>query len=60
MDVSMKRALIFAALVLCVSLSSCQCAEKPDIGPVEEEEGQAAVQTVPSGTSVSGLSVHRT
>jgi hypothetical protein len=37
----MKRLLIFAALLLTVGLSSCQCADKPDIGPVEGEEEQS-------------------
>ena len=40
----MKRLLIFAALLICVGLSSCQCAEKPDIGPVEGEDEQATVR----------------
>lgn len=39
----MQRFLIFAAMLICVGLSSCQCAEKPDIGPVEGEDEQAAV-----------------
>jgi hypothetical protein len=38
----MKRRLAFAALVLSVGLSSCQCSEKPDIGPVEDDDSQAA------------------
>jgi hypothetical protein len=37
----MKRLLIFAALLLTVGLSSCQCAEKPDIGPVEGDDEQS-------------------
>lgn len=37
----MKRALIFAVLVLCAGLSSCQCADKPDVGPVEGENQQS-------------------
>jgi hypothetical protein len=44
----MKRALIFAVLLLSVGLSSCQCADKPDIGPVEGEDEEAAVQYAPS------------
>jgi len=44
----MKRLLIFAALVLCTSLSSCQCADKPDIGPVEGEDTQAQHHVTPS------------
>ena len=27
----------FAAIALCLGLSSCQCSWKPDVGPVEEE-----------------------
>ena len=37
----MTRALLFAALLLTVGLSSCQCADKPDIGPVEGEDEQS-------------------
>ncbi len=44
----MKRLLIFAAIVLCAGLSSCQCANKPDIGPVEGEEEQAQIHVTPS------------
>lgn len=36
----MKRVLIFAVLVLSLGLSSCQCSEKPDVGPVEGQEAQ--------------------
>ncbi len=43
----MKRVLIFAVIFLSVGLSSCQCAEKPDIGPVEGEDEEAAVQSAP-------------
>lgn len=32
----MKRMLIVAVLFLAFGLSSCQCSDKPDIGPVEE------------------------
>ena len=39
----MRRYLLFTALVLCFGLSSCQCADKPDIGPVDDGEGQAQV-----------------
>jgi hypothetical protein len=42
----MKRVLIFAVIVLSVGLSSCQCADKPDIGPVEGDDEQSAVQPV--------------
>ncbi|MCS3628014.1 hypothetical protein [Salinibacter ruber] len=37
----MKRSLVFAALLLCASLTSCQCADQPDVGPVEGEDDQA-------------------
>ena len=37
----MKRSLVFAALLLCASLTSCQCANQPDVGPVEGEDEQA-------------------
>jgi hypothetical protein len=39
----MKRLLIFTAIILCAGLSSCQCADKPDIGPVEDDEQQSQV-----------------
>lgn len=55
----MKRVLIFAALVLSVGLSSCQCADKPDIGPVEEDNEQDSVQTGSAERSVSASSLHR-
>ena len=44
----MKRTLIFLALVLSFGLSSCQCAEKPDVGPVEGEDTQAHVEPSPT------------
>lgn len=48
----MKRLLVFVALVLCASLVSCQCAEDPDVGPIEGDEKSAqAVQVVPSPLS---------
>jgi hypothetical protein len=37
----MKRLLVFVALVLCTGLASCQCADQPDVGPVEDEDEQA-------------------
>jgi hypothetical protein len=37
----MKRLLIVAVVLLCVGLSSCQCANKPDVGPVEGEDEQS-------------------
>jgi hypothetical protein len=37
----MKRILIVAAVLLSVGLSSCQCADKPDVGPVEGEDQQS-------------------
>lgn len=37
----MKRSLLFAVLLLAASLGSCQCAEEPDVGPVEGD-GQTA------------------
>lgn len=41
----MRRSLVFVALFLCASLVSCQCAEKPDVGPVEgDEESTQATQ----------------
>jgi uncharacterized membrane-anchored protein len=53
----MKRILIFVAIVLCVGLSSCQCADKPDIGPVEGEDEQAAVRPVTPAPSSSAAAL---
>jgi hypothetical protein len=39
----MRRLFAFAALLLCFGLSSCQCSEKPDIGPVENDDQQSTV-----------------
>jgi hypothetical protein len=39
----MKRLLTFVALFLVVGLSSCQCSDKPDIGPVEGDDEQSAL-----------------
>ena len=50
----MTRTLIFLALVLSVGLSSCQCADKPDVGPVEDEDAQAHVEP-PSFADEGGL-----
>jgi hypothetical protein len=38
----MKRSLIVVALLLCASLTSCQCSEQPDVGPVEGEDEEQA------------------
>jgi hypothetical protein len=55
----MKRLLIFAAILLCVGLSSCQCADKPDIGPVEGEDEQAVVLPVtPAPSSPTAILSH--
>ncbi|MEF8797549.1 MAG: hypothetical protein V5A48_13915 [Salinivenus sp.] len=43
----MKRILIVAAVVLSVGLSSCQCADKPDVGPVEGEDQQSRLVEPP-------------
>ena len=37
----MKRLLVFATLLLCTGLASCQCSDQPDVGPVEGEDEQA-------------------
>ncbi len=31
----MKRFVILGCLFLCLSISACQCSDKPDVGPVE-------------------------
>jgi hypothetical protein len=38
MSTLMKRTIIFGALLLCFGLSSCNCADPPPVGPVEDEE----------------------
>jgi hypothetical protein len=48
----MKRFFLFAALLACVSLSSCQCADKPDVGPVEGEDEQSQRVSPPGDTGV--------
>ena len=53
----MKRLLIFAALLLTVGLSSCQCADKPDVGPVEGENQQS--QLVVPGPDAPRPVLHR-
>lgn len=40
---TMKHLWILGCLLLCLSLGSCQCSDKPDVGPVEDA-------TVESGT----------
>jgi len=42
----MKQTLILGALLLCFSLSSCQCADPPPVGPVDDDE-QAHVDSAP-------------
>ncbi|MEM6647406.1 MAG: hypothetical protein AAF730_14270 [Bacteroidota bacterium] len=41
----MKRVLLFAAFVVTATLSSCQCADKPPMSPVEGEESSAVMVT---------------
>jgi len=48
----MKRLLIFTALLLTVGLSSCQCNEKPDIGPVEGDDEQSQLVVPQAETDV--------
>lgn len=55
-----RRLLIFAVIVLCAGLSSCQCADKPDIGPVEGEDEEAAVQSLPPVASVPAVALTST
>jgi hypothetical protein len=44
---TMKRTVLFGALLLCLGLASCQCADPPPVGPVDDD--QAQVLTVPGG-----------
>ncbi|MEM1096289.1 MAG: hypothetical protein AAGJ10_16950 [Bacteroidota bacterium] len=39
----MKRFLLFAVFALTATLSSCQCADKPPMSPVEGEESSAVI-----------------
>ena len=55
----MKRTLILTVVVLTLGLSSCQCAEKPDIGPVEDEEDQSTAQVAPSTAPAYGMTGNR-
>jgi hypothetical protein len=48
----MRRLFAFAALLLCFGLSSCQCSEKPDIGPVEDDDQQSTVTVEVSANRV--------
>jgi hypothetical protein len=52
----MKRTLLFCAFLLSFGLSSCNCADPPPVGPVEDEE-QARVQ-VPT-PSVQGVTLRQ-
>jgi hypothetical protein len=38
----MNRSLLIVALLLCASLTSCQCSNQPDVGPVEGEDEEQA------------------
>lgn len=42
----MKRLLFFVLLVLSTGLASCQCADKPDVGPVEGEDDEQQSQVI--------------
>ncbi len=50
----MKRFFLFAALLLCASLPACQCADPPDVGPVEGEE-ESVHRSVPVKGQESSL-----
>ncbi|GIV62182.1 hypothetical protein GQ464_016695 [Rhodocaloribacter litoris] len=43
----MRRILLFAALFICFGLSSCQCSDKPPIGPVEGQDAAVMVPETP-------------
>jgi len=40
---SMKKYWMVGAVLLCLGLSSCQCSNKPEIGPVEEGASAAVM-----------------
>lgn len=46
----MKRLFALLAILLAIGFSSCQCSDKPDIGPVEDEDQASAVSTPASIT----------
>ena len=53
----MKRIFLLSCLFAVLSLSSCQCSNKPDIGPVEDPEEAALIvpeteHAMPSGRRV--------
>ena len=39
----MKKYWMVGAVLLCLGLSSCQCSNKPEIGPVEEGASAAVM-----------------
>ena len=41
---AVRPLLAFALIALCLSLSSCLCSWRPDVGPVEEEESVASIE----------------
>jgi hypothetical protein len=48
---TLKRLVLFGALLSCLALASCQCADPPPIGPVEdEEEATSLVVQLPNWT----------
>jgi hypothetical protein len=48
----MKRVFVLGTILLCFGLSSCQCSNKPDIGPVEDDQQQAQRSPAPSDAPV--------
>lgn len=47
---TMKPFLILGCLLLCLCFNSCQCSEKPEVGPVEGATAQS--ETPPAPTRV--------
>jgi len=44
---TMKHFWILGCLLLCLSLGSCQCSDKPDVGPVEEAAQESVTDGAP-------------
>ena len=43
----MKHFWILGCLLLCLGLGSCQCSDKPDVGPVEGAAMETVTDDVP-------------
>ena len=46
---TMKHFWILGCLLLCLSFGSCQCSDKPDVGPVEGATVESVTDAAPRG-----------